>query len=374
MPILKTKYSETIVSHDDEIVLVIPSQHSKPCIMKKPAPTGAIKVLYWDLITDKQRTKQLPSLQEAETFRTGVTWTREQTLKTVTVSEILKKQFYYEYYHRLAPQAVTYAEQDVPLDPQWLGIWLGDGASSACKITTADKEILEYITTIADTYGMQVKQQTYLIDYVITNGNAARMGGSPIIPLEDIQNAMALIDSDDKISWRALSTKCGMSIPTLTKYRTIYLEGGLDEYYRLRVKNPIIKALKSLGVFNNKHIPEVYLKNTRDIRLKVLAGLIDTDGYLHNGGYDFCFANKTLLEDIIQLSISLGFKCRNIQSVMKTCTNAPGGPKQCQAYRSYISGGDDLEDIPVLLDRKKITKKKKQRYDQEHFKILPDIV
>jgi hypothetical protein len=48
---------------------------------------------------------------------------------------------------------------------------------------TADKEILEYITTIADTYGMQVKQQTYAIDYVITNGNAGRMGGCPIIPL-----------------------------------------------------------------------------------------------------------------------------------------------------------------------------------------------
>jgi hypothetical protein len=28
------------------------------------------------------------------------------------------------------------------------------------------------ISTIADTYGMQVKQQTYAIDYVITNGNA----------------------------------------------------------------------------------------------------------------------------------------------------------------------------------------------------------
>jgi hypothetical protein len=35
---------------------------------------------------------------------------------------------------------------------------------------TDDKEILEYITTIAGTYGMQVKQPT--LDYVITNGNA----------------------------------------------------------------------------------------------------------------------------------------------------------------------------------------------------------
>jgi hypothetical protein len=43
---------------------------------------------------------------------------------------------------------------------------------------------------------------------------------------------------------------------------------------------------------------------------KVLAGLIDTDGYLGEGGYDFCFANKTL-SNIVQLSRSLGFKCRH---------------------------------------------------------------
>jgi hypothetical protein len=53
------------------------------------------------------------------------------------------------------------------------------------------------------------------------------------------------------------------------------------------------KALKSLGVLNNKHIPEVYLKKYKRYS-QVLAGLIDTDGYLDNSEYDFCFANKTL--------------------------------------------------------------------------------
>jgi hypothetical protein len=63
---------------------------------------------------------------------------------------------------------------------------------------------------------------------------------------------------------------------------------------------------------NNKHIPEVYLKKF-DVRLKVLAGLIDTDGYLGEGGYDFVLQTKRF-EDIVQLSRSLGFKCRDIQS------------------------------------------------------------
>jgi hypothetical protein len=127
-----------------------------------------------------------------------------------------------ETYHRLEPLEICRA--DVPLDPQWLGIWLGDGSSSACKITTDDKEILEYITTIADTYA-SAETTTYAIDYVITNGNAG-VGGL-VIPLTD-PNAMALMDTDENFTWRALSEKCGMSIPTLTKYRKIYLEGGLN--------------------------------------------------------------------------------------------------------------------------------------------------
>jgi hypothetical protein len=101
---------------------------------------------------------------------------------------------------------------------------------------------------------------------------------------------MALMDTDETLHGE-LSEKCGMSIPTLTKYQN--LPRGLEEYYKLGTESHH-RALKSLGVLNNKHIPEVYLKSS--VRLKVLAGLIDTDGYLGEGGYDFCFANKTLLE------------------------------------------------------------------------------
>jgi hypothetical protein len=74
------------------------------------------------------------------------------------------------------------------------------------------------------------------------------------------------MDTDENFNGASIR-KVWMSIPTLTKYRKIYLEGGLEEYYKLRVQNPIIEALKSLGVLNNKHIPEVY-QNSRDVRLK----------------------------------------------------------------------------------------------------------
>jgi hypothetical protein len=96
-----------------------------------------------------------------------------------------------------------------------------------------------------------------------------------------------------------------MSIPTLTKYRTIYLEGGLEEYYKLG-KESHHKALKSLGVLNNKHIPEVYLKKYKRCS-QVLAGLIDTDGYLGEGGIRLLFCKQNALEDIPTFQIT-GFQ------------------------------------------------------------------
>jgi hypothetical protein len=140
MPILKTKYSETIVNHNDEIVLVIPCRIRKTMHHEDTAPTGA-KGSVLGLITKTNQTTTIST--EAETFRTSVTWTREQTLKTVRCGNPRKA-----IPTRSSPTGTTsvkFAAQDVPLDPQWLGIWLGDGSSSACKITTDDKEILEYI-------------------------------------------------------------------------------------------------------------------------------------------------------------------------------------------------------------------------------------
>ena len=61
------------------------------------------------------------------------------------------------------------------------------------------------------------------------------------------------------------------------------------DYHKYRIKNtnndimnPIRQCLKNIGVFNKKHIPDIYMKSSRENRLKLLAGLIDTDGYLQH--------------------------------------------------------------------------------------------
>jgi hypothetical protein len=50
--------------------------------------------------------------------------------------------------------------------------------------------------------------------------------------------------------------------------------------------NPLIAKLKGLDLIHNKHIPEIYLRNSKEVRLQVLAGLIDTDGHLASATYE----------------------------------------------------------------------------------------
>ncbi|UWF82784.1 MAG: Homing endonuclease [Bacteriophage sp.] len=43
--------------------------------------------------------------------------------------------------------------------------------------------------------------------------------------------------------------------------------------------NWLLNELRNLKVLNNKHIPDDYIFDSRENRLKLLAGLIDTDGW-----------------------------------------------------------------------------------------------
>lgn len=63
----------------------------------------------------------------------------------------------------------------------------------------------------------------------------------------------------------------------------------------------------------NKHIPNEYLTNDRETRLKVLAGLVDTDGSVRAEGHEIRIsqgpANYRIVEDAYTLAMSLGFSC-----------------------------------------------------------------
>lgn len=201
-------------------------------------------------------------------------------------------------HHLLAYRTgVEWEEKDVKIDPYFLGLWLGDGTASNTEITSIDPEIIDYVREYAERLGMRMTSKNDGYHYSVVG--------------------------DGK-----------------------------------KGNNFLLNILRSYNLTNNKHIPHDYKVNSRAIRLQLLAGLIDTDGYLANNSYyEITQKNKTLADDIVFVARSLGFY------VSKTeCT------KGCMHDGSYREGiyqrmnicstpQAHISEIPVLLHRKVISPK-----------------
>ena len=69
--------------------------------------------------------------------------------------------------------------------------------------------------------------------------------------------------------------------------------------------------LRKLGVLGNKHIPAEYLRAAESQRRALLAGLLDTDGYVaRNGTVQFAVTNRRLAAGTLELVLSLGYRAR----------------------------------------------------------------
>lgn len=140
-----------------------------------------------------------------------------------------------------------------PIDPYLLGVWLGDGASKRSSISTRDPEILDAFRAAG-----------YLVNFLPSK-----------------------------------------TIPTNCDYRISSSVGqggaiGRDSFQT---------RLKALGVFGDKHVPEIYLRGSVEQRLALLQGLMDTDGTCSKSGYcQFYNMSERLADAVYELAISLGIK------------------------------------------------------------------
>jgi len=67
--------------------------------------------------------------------------------------------------------------------------------------------------------------------------------------------------------------------------------------------------LSELGLINNKHIPEKYLRASYEQRFELLQGLMDTDGTINKEGHcELVGVNRALMNSCLELIRSLGIK------------------------------------------------------------------
>jgi P4 family phage/plasmid primase-like protien len=202
-------------------------------------------------------------------------------------------------------KGIHFNEKDIKMDPYMLGVWLGDGDSHNPKITTMDAEIVKYF-----------------------------------------QDKLPLNHSFNKLVTKGKASDYSISFSGKEKGKGI---------------NKIRNALREYNVLKNKHIPDDYKHNSREVRMKLLAGIIDTDGHYQKSAnqYELIQKNERLMDDIVYLVRSLGFACYKKQ-IQKTCTNGKNGPVTGIYYRMQIYG-DGIEQIPCLLPRKKAESRRKNR-------------
>ncbi|KAK0384896.1 hypothetical protein NLU13_7375 [Sarocladium strictum] len=126
--------------------------------------------------------------------------------------------------------------------------------------------------------------------------------------------------------------------------------------------NTLLEALRGLRLTaelnatgpasDRKRIPQAYLQNSRSVRLAVLAGLLDTDGWYVYPENMYGFAqserwHSALFWDVVALARSLGF---NVRTKRRMIWN-PSRTEQSPQLFAQIFG--NLKEIPCLLSRKK---------------------
>ena len=220
----------------------------------------------------------------------------------VTAKEYYNANKTFKHIHKGYKIGVDFASSELPIDPYFLGLWLGDGSSHAPLITTGDKDIEDYLNDFAKSNGLKITEQ--------------------------------------------LGSGC-------KNYNLVKNRRG-DKRPGNNRDNFLLTGLRNLDLILNKHIPTCYKINSRDNRLKLLAGLIDADGHATKiGAISICSIRKELANDICWVARSLGFRSSiNVKNTSIKSRNYKG-----TAYRVRISG--KISDIPIVLKRRQAGDKTK---------------
>lgn len=120
--------------------------------------------------------------------------------------------------------------------------------------------------------------------------------------------------------------------------------------HRFRISGGLWSAVDGLGLgetrAHDKFIPHRYKTASSRQRAQILAGLLDTDGHLCGGGYDFISASRRLASDVAFLARSLGLAAYVKPSRKRCQTGAEG-----IYWRVSISG--DCSRLPLRIPRKR---------------------
>ncbi|OAQ33559.1 PRP8 pre-mRNA processing factor 8 [Linnemannia elongata AG-77] len=188
-------------------------------------------------------------------------------------------------------------DDNLDIEPYFLGLWLGDGIrSSATIVNDHEGPIVSYLEDYASRLGLQLTNSPgHLASSLVDKSG-------PSNPLLDMLRAHSLLPTP------GLSPEAG-----------------------------------------RKHIPRAYMMASEQARLQLLAGLMDTDGCLITESLEIRFNqskrwHERLSQDVMWLARSLGFRVSS--------SLLPGDAGSSTGTQSALTMSGDTSRIPTLLPLK----------------------
>lgn len=193
------------------------------------------------------------------------------------------------------PEAVEFVreQENLPLDPYWLGCWLGDGSSYSPSLHKPECNMTRWWVAHAESNGCFVSERNIATCslWAITGSDRSLNKGTPRGP---------------------------------------------------RKQNKFLNFLKELNLLGNKHIPDSYKFAPVSDRLRLIAGLLDSDGHLHRSGYDWISKDEKMAKDFTWICRSVG-----LAAYMSPCQKSIKKLGFVGTYyRVCVSG--DCDRIPCL--------------------------
>jgi len=261
-----------------------------------------------EFIVNDEHILRLQSINEGKKYgKTGKEYAE------ISIKDYLDKSKYFKSVHKLYKVPIEFKENnDLEIDPYFLGLLLGDGCLvKSIMITTMDKEIEEQIYKFSDFYGTRIYSRKKI---------------------------------DGKASDYFFRSNYG---------KNIELHEGLKKLNLLEHNA------------DDKFIPNKYKINSIENRLKILAGLLDTDGHYvsHGKCFEYVSASKKLANDVLFIAHSLGFGGEIVEKIVNGKIY----------YRMHISG--DCSIVPTKIKRKQAEKRLQKKdvlktgFDIEYYGI-----
>lgn len=271
------------------------------------------------------------------------------------------------------PLEPRFTEDDqLEVDAYFLGLWNGDGDRRRTSIfNNQEEEIVDFLREYAAQLDLELVFDGNLRDSLVISRTSDSGSTQATDNPRGWQEGRDAVEEEDGVG---VETAEG-DVEAVMTGRAELSEAQIDNLIdKLPMKehgvgkqrvNVLLSAMRRLGVVSDseargpesdrKHIPDAYKFGSRSTRLKVLAGLIDSDGCYDRRFNRFVFtqserSHTRLFDDFVFVARSLGLKVWTSRQEAKT-TTYQGKPIHGGAQlRAYVMGA--IYDIPTLLRSK----------------------